>query len=373
MFKDGIPLGKIFGIALKLHYSWFVIFVLITWGLVAGYFPVTYPHWSQVTSILAGIIASLLFFGSVLAHELMHSVIAQKDGIPVHSITLFIFGGVSQISEEPRRPQDEFRMAFAGPLTSLVLGIIFLAIWQFWKNAPEMVVAISSWLGWINVILAGFNLIPGFPLDGGRVLRSILWWRSGDLRKATKNASTVGRAIGYLFIFAGVFLIFSGNWLNGIWLALIGWFLQNAAAGSYRQIALQDILKGHKAHEVMVKECDVISPDMSVQTLVNDNVLSQGKRCFPVVKEGRVWGLVTLHNVKAIPRETWGSKNVHEIMTPFDKLKTVKPETELYAVLKLILEENVNQVPVVSDGKISGIISRENILSFINIRGELGI
>lgn len=372
MFKDGIPIGKAFGISLRLHYSWFIIFILVTWGLVIGYFPGAFPHWNLLTSIIAGVIASLLFFGSVLAHELMHSVISQKDGIPVHSITLFIFGGVAQISEEPKRPQEEFRMAFAGPLTSLVLGIIFLGVWYFWGNAPEMVTAITFWLGWINVVLAGFNLIPGFPLDGGRVLRSILWWRNGDLKKATKIASNIGRIIGYLFIFAGIFLIFSGNWLNGIWLALIGLFLQSAATGSYRQMALQDVLKGHKAFEVMIQQCDVVSPDMSVQTLINDNILSRGMRCFPVVKEGRVLGLVTLHNVKVLPREIWGDKSVQEIMTPFDKLKAVTPETDLSAVLKIILEENVNQVPVISGGNIAGMISRENILSFINVRGELG-
>ncbi len=373
MFKGGIPIGRLFGISLRLHYSWFVIFVLVTWGLAAGYFPEVFPDWNLFTSIAAGIIASLLFFASVLAHELMHAVISQKDGIPVHSITLFIFGGVAQISEEPKRPEEEFRMAFAGPLTSLVLGLLFLGIWYFWKGAPEIVTAIAFWLGWINVILAGFNLIPGFPLDGGRVLRSILWWRNQDLKKATRISSTIGRIIGYIFIFVGIFLVFSGNWLNGIWLALIGLFIQNAAAGSYKQMALQDMLKGHKASEVMTRECAVISPGMNVQTLVSDNVLTSGNRCFPVVRDNKVLGLVTLHNIKVLPREKWGDNYVQDIMTPLDKLKAVTPETDLYEVLKILLEGNVNQVPVVNKGNIEGMISRENLLSFINVRGELGI
>ena len=372
MFRDGIPIGKVFGIALRLHYSWFVIFILVTWGLVSGYFPLEYPDWSLTTAIIAGVITSLLFFSSVLAHELMHSVVSQKQGIPVQSITLFIFGGVAHISEEPKLPQDEFRMAFAGPLTSLVLGGIFLTISFLWINAPEIIKAITTWLGWTNIFLAGFNLIPGFPLDGGRVLRSLIWWRNGNLRKSTRIAASLGKALGYLIIFTGIAIIFMGNWLNGIWMAFIGWFLQNAAAGSYRQLELQEMLKGHTAREVMLNECDVIAAEMSVEKLVNENILSQGKRCFPVVIGSKVLGLVTLHNVKTVSRELWAHKSVSEIMTPVANLRTVAPETELSLVLKYILEENINQVPVVKDGNITGMITRENLLSFINIRGELG-
>ena len=206
MLKGGIPIGSAFGINLRLHYSWFIIFGLITWALTTSYFPTVHPTWSIDTKIAAGLITSLLFFGSVLAHELMHSIIAQHQGLPVQSITLFIFGGVSQIAGEPKRAGDEFRMAIAGPLTSLVIGGIFWGIW-FWLRGQggtsEFVGAIAYWLGLINVFLAGFNLIPGFPLDGGRVLRSILWGRSHNLRSATKTASNVGRVAGYIFIFIG--------------------------------------------------------------------------------------------------------------------------------------------------------------------------
>src|SRR4030065_1611897 len=221
MLTEGLSIGKAFGIPLRLHYSWFIIFVLIVWSLTDGYFSVTYPHWSLVFSKAAGVVTSLLFFGSVLVHELMHSLIAQAAGIPINSITLFIFGGVSQMAEEPKQPQVELRMALAGPLASLVLGGMFLAIWYWLGGIPEFIKAMCFWLGWINIFLAGFNLIPGFPLDGGRVLRSILWGRSHDLRRATRTASNIGRGVGYLFIFGGIVLIFTGNWLNGLWIAFI--------------------------------------------------------------------------------------------------------------------------------------------------------
>jgi Zn-dependent protease/predicted transcriptional regulator len=372
MLTKGISIGKAFGIPLRLHYSWFIIFVLITWSLAASYFPAAYPHWNLTTSIVAGVVASLLLFGSVLAHELMHSVVAQAAGIPIRSITLFIFGGVSQMTEEPKQPQVEFRMALAGPVASLVLGGIFLAIGHWLGGIPEFIKAICLWLGWINIVLAGFNLIPGFPLDGGRVLRSLLWWQSQDLRRATRIASNVGRGIGYLMIFLGIALIFTGNWINGLWLAFIGWFLESAASSSYRQVALQDILKGHRVSELMTRDCPTIPPQLTIQQLVNEQILTSGRRCFPVVQNDRVLGLITIHDIKGVPREQWHTKTAGEVMTPFANLKSVSPDEDLTTVLKILTEQNINQLPVVKDGNIVGMIARDNLLSFISIRSELG-
>ena len=372
MLTEGISIGKAFGIPLRLHYSWFIIFVLIVWSLTAGYFSATYPHWSTAASIAAGVVTSLLFFGSVLVHELMHSLVAQAAGIPIHSITLFIFGGVSQMVEEPKQPQVELRMALAGPLASLVLGGIFLAIWYWLIDIPEFIKAMSFWLGWINIFLAGFNLIPGFPLDGGRVLRSLLWWRNRDLRKSTRIASNVGRGIGYLFILLGIAMIFFGAWINGLWLAFIGWFLENAAASSYRQLALQDILKGHKASELMTEDCPIVQPELTIQHLINEQILTSGRRCFPVVQHSRVLGLITIHDIKAVPREQWPTKTVGEAMTPFARLKSVSPDEDLSTIMRILTEKNINQVPVVKDGNIIGMIARDNLLSFIGIRSELG-
>lgn len=373
MLRGGIPIGRIFGISLRLNYTWFIVFVLVTWALAAGYFPATYPNWSLNTKILAGVVTSLLFFASLVAHELMHSIVAQRSGIKVRSITLFIFGGVSELTEEPKQPKIELWMALAGPLTSLALGGIFWAIHLWSRDTFEVVMATAFWLGLINIFLAGFNLIPGFPLDGGRVLRSILWWRNQNLRSATKTASNIGRGIGYLFIFGGIWLIFTGNWFSGLWLALIGWFLENAAVGSYRQVALQDILQGHTVNEVMTRDCPAVRPDLTIDRLVHDYVLTSSRRCFPVLEGDRLLGLITLDNIKAIPRERWTATVVKEAMALFEKLKWVKPNDDLSTILPLMTQDGVNQLPVVENGKMVGLIARDNLISFISLRGELGM
>jgi Zn-dependent protease len=292
MLRGGIPIGRIWGIELRLHYSWFFIFALVTWALVTSYFGVLTPEWNLGTRIAAGIITSILFFGSVLAHELMHSRVALNQGTQVQSIVLFALGGVSQIGGEPKRASDEFRMAFAGPVTSLILGGIFGGIWFALKDSGQFGIqfaaAIAYWLGIINIALGVFNLIPGFPLDGGRVLRSILWGINHDIRKSTRIASDVGRVFGYLFILGGIWLFFSGLFFNGLWLILIGWFLISAATGSYRQLVLQDMLKGHIASEIMTRECITVDPALSVEKLINENILTTGRRCFPVVSDNRL-------------------------------------------------------------------------------------
>ena len=373
MLKGGIPIGKVFGISLRLNYSWFIVFVLVTWALSTSYFPSQYPGWNLTTRIAAGVATSFLFFGSVLAHELMHSIIAQRNGIPVRAITLFIFGGVSEITEEPKQPGTEFRIALAGPLTSLVVGGIFWLIWFWLRDTTDFVPAIAFWLGLINVFLAGFNLVPGFPLDGGRVLRSLLWWRSGNIRSATRTASNIGRGVGYLFIFAGIWLIFLGNWFNGLWLAFIGWFLENAAVGSYRQLALRDMLQGHKVSEVMTRECLTVSPGLTIEQLVNEHILAFGRRCFPVSADGTVLGLVTIHNVRTVPRDRWNSTTVKEVMVPLESTKWVKPDQDLSTILGMLTEGDINQVPVVENKNIIGMVSRDNLLSFVSVRGELGM
>jgi Zn-dependent protease/CBS domain-containing protein len=377
MLRSGIPIGRAFGIDLRLHYSWFIIFGLVTWALTASYYPTAYPSWSLGTRIAAGLITSLLFFGSVLAHELMHSIVSQRQGIPVQAITLFIFGGVSQITREPKNPQDEFRMAIAGPLTSLVIGGVLFGVYFGIRNTNtqtvQFITAIVYWLGYINLVLGIFNLIPGFPLDGGRVFRSVLWWRSHNLKSATRIASYIGRGVGFLFIFGGIWYIFAGYWFNGIWLALIGWFLESAAGGSYRQLLLQEMLSGHVASEVMSRDCVFIPPETTIDKLVHENILASGRRCFPVASDSKVMGMMTLHNVRAVPRERWTTETVREAMTPLDKLHWVGPQEELSSVFRLLTENDINQVPVIQDKQVVGMVTRENLLNFVNIRNGLGI
>jgi Zn-dependent protease/CBS domain-containing protein len=373
--QGGVPLGKYFGIPVRLHWSWFIIFVLVTWILAASYFPGTYPGWNRATYWGIGAATSVLFFVSVLLHELAHSRVAQAAGMQVKSITLFIFGGVSQIGQEPGKPAVEFRMAIAGPGTSLVLGGIFWAIFFATRHSVEPLSGLAFWLGYINISLAVFNLIPGFPLDGGRVLRSILWWRSGNVRSATRTASTIGRGFGYLFIFGGIALILLNRsyWWNGLWLALIGWFLENAAVGSYRQVALQDMLQGHTVSEVMTRDCQAIPPTATVEQTVNDYILTSGRRCFPVVENGRALGIMTLHNIKSMSRDLWPKKTVRDAMTPLDKTKSVRSDDPLSATMQLLNDEDLNQLPVIEGNSIIGMVARDNLLSFIHARAELGM
>jgi len=345
---------------------------LVTWALAYNYFPATYSGWSTGVTITVSLVTSLLFFASVLVHELMHSLVAKHYGIPVSSITLFILGGIAQITEEPDRPRVEFMVALAGPLTSIATGLVFGLLWLFLPLEAEIAVAVSFWLAWINLLLGVFNLIPGFPMDGGRVLRSILWWRTGNLERATYFASNIGQAVGLLFIIGGVFLIFYGLLLNGLWISIIGWFIRSAAASSYQQMSLQQILKGHKVKEVMSAECSMIEPDMSVDRLVNDYVLPTGKRCYAVAVEGKVKGLVALPDIKSVPREQWSETRVEAVMTPLVKLKTVGPEEDLASAFRLLTSENVNQLPVVSGEMLEGMLARENLLSFISLKESFG-
>jgi Zn-dependent protease/predicted transcriptional regulator len=376
MLGGGIPIGKAFGISLRLHYSWFFIFALVTWALAASYFPSAYPSWSLSLKIGAGILTSFLFFASVMAHELMHSLVAKSEGIPIRSITLFILGGVSEITEEPKLPKDEFKMAIAGPLTSLVIGGVLWGISYALRDATatagQFAVGVTYWLGLINLLLGGFNLVPGFPLDGGRILRSLLWWRSGNLKSATRIASSIGRVVGFLLIFYGIYLFFTGEWFNGIWFALIGWFLESAAGGSYRQLLLQDLLKGHVASDIMSQDCLVVPPDITIDKLVNERFLSSGRRCYPVTEGNHVEGMVTLDNIRTVPREQWNARRVREIMTPLAKLKSVPPDEDLNSVLRILAQHDINQVPVVHEDQIVGMVSRDNLIAFINTKRELG-
>lgn len=374
MTSGGIPIGRVFGIELRLHYSWFIIFALVTLSLAISYFPDRYPNWSPIKAGLAGLLTSFLFFASLMGHELMHSRVAQRTGIGIRSITLFIFGGVSQMEEEPKKPGDEFRIAIAGPATSLALGTIFWLAWLILPGSMEFPVAVSFWIGWINIALAAFNLVPGFPLDGGRVLRSILWWRSNDLRRATRMASNIGRGVGYLFIFGGIWLAFAGNLFNGLWLILIGWFLDNAAVGSYRQVALQDMLRGHKVKEIMSQECMAVPPDMTVDHLVNDHILGSGRRCFPVRDDGKAVGLVSIHHIKELPQSTWNVKHVSDVMVDLDKVEFVRPEDDLSSLMQIMTERDVNQLPVLDDdNNLVGVVARDKLLAYIRTRGELGV
>ena len=368
-------LGKIFGIQFRIHYSWFFIFVLITVSLSWQYFPVAYPQWSTPTYWLTGIATSLLFFTSVVAHELAHSLVGRANGIPVKSITLFLFGGVAHMTREATRHGAEFRMALAGPLASLVIGGLFFLLHLIIQNINEPVAALAFWLAQINVVLALFNLIPGFPLDGGRIFRSLLWRFSGNYQRATRIAVEVGRGVGYLFVLAGIVLMFlyPGSWFNGLWLAFIGLFLSYMATASYRQARWQAALQGVRVADVMTTYCSVISPDISINRVVQDYIFVGGHRCFMVTADGELQGILTLRNIKSVDQKNWESTPVGEVMTPSERLQAVQQEEEVLGAVERMEEYGISQMPVVSEGRIIGVIARDDVLRLLYTRSRLGI
>lgn len=370
--ESSVKLGKIAGIEIGIHYTWLIVFGLITWSLAVGFFPQNFPGMDMLTYWLLGAISAILLFVSVLVHELSHSLVAISRGMPVESITLFIFGGVSNIKEEAHSPTDEFWMAFVGPLSSLVMGGICFAVLIFAPPLPLEAMAVLAYLAIINVMLGVFNLIPGFPLDGGRVFRSILWWMTGNLRKATRIAAATGQVIAYLFIFGGLFLAFTGDFLSGIWIIFIGWFLNNAAESSYRQTAMEENLKGVKVAEVMINEPCTVSPDTKLDELVHGYMLKRNVRALPVVEGNELVGLVTLSDVKAIPSDRWHEVPVSQVMSQRSKLVTLNPQDDMGKAVHALAEEDLNQVPVIEEGKLVGLVNRSNVIRFLQVREELG-
>jgi Zn-dependent protease len=346
---------------------------LITWTLAAGYFPQAYPGWSAASYWLVGAVTSVFFFASVLIHELGHSVLALREDVPVKSITLFIFGGVAQIGREPPTAGAEFRIAIAGPLSSLGLAALFGGLGAALAGNATLAAPLA-YLGRINLLLAAFNMIPGFPLDGGRVLRAALWAFGGSFQNATKWASRAGRVVAYGFILLGAGqILIGGGFLNGLWLAFIGWFLNNAAESSYQQVRLRDMLRGVKARNVMTQECSKVPTGLGIDRLVEDHVLAGGQRCFFVADNGSTEGMITLHNLRSVPREQRPGLTTDQVMTRIDNVLRVHPEDDVWGVLQQMDENDVNQVPVMENGGFLGMITRERLLHDIRLRAELGV
>jgi len=364
--------GRIFGIDINIDSSWLVIFVLFSWVLAGSYFPQNYPDWPQSLYWIMGIITSLLVFVSVLLHELAHSFVAIKQGEKVRGITLFILGGVAQITEEPKQPLKEFFMALVGPLSSLALGLVFFFLSFFLRGMSEPLYASAIYLGIINTVLAIFNLLPGFPMDGGRILRAILWKITGSLRKATRIASIAGQGFAFLFMFLGILQFLRGNF-SGLWFVFIGWFLHSAAVRGYKQVMVESMLKGVKAEDLMTKDFKTVRSDVYVQDLVDNYILKEKERVFLVSDDGAIKGIVCLEDVKVTPREKWSFTRVEEIMTPREKLESVSLDTDGNKILNSLNKKDIHQVPVMEGERVAGIICRTDILRFIQFRTELGV
>ena len=368
-----IKLGRVRGIPIGIHASWFLVFGLITLSLTQGYFAQEYPHLSTIAHLGLALVTSVLFFSSVVLHELGHSIIAVRNKIPVKGITLFIFGGIAQISREPDSPGVEFRIAIAGPLVSFSLAGLFGGLYLLGNQIP-ILAASSAYLMRLNFSLALFNLIPGFPLDGGRIFRAIVWKLTNSYQRATKIATTGGQIIALGFIGLGILGVFTGQIVNGLWLVFIGWFLQSAASFINRQTRMQEILKGVTVEQAMSRDCIEVPGLTTINQLVQEKVLSSGQRCFFVTDfQGNLQGLLTLDDISRIPQQKWRFITAEQVMTPFSNLSKVEADSELLSALKAMEESNISQVPVVQYNRPIGLISKDQVLHYLQLRTQLGI
>ena len=360
-------IGKIAGIEIGVHWSWTFIFLLITWSFAGGILEETFPEWSGAQRWAVGVIVAIIFFASILLHELSHSLVAKAKGIPVSGITLFVFGGVSSLGREAQSAGEEFQVAIVGPLTSLAVGAVFAILWAALMGPAPDVAAIAAYLAFINGVIAAFNMLPGFPLDGGRVFRSIVWARNRNLLRATRTAARTGEFVAYALMAAGAVQFFF-NPVGGVWMFLIGLFLRNASSQSYEQLVLQTTLHGLTAGQVAKQDYVPVSPDMTVAQLVGDLMLSGHGRYYPVMAGDELLGLVTLTDAQRLEREQWPTTSVYRIMTPVEKLHTIPSDQDAMNLLQVMSEFDVNQVPVMDGRLLVGIVSRAEILRLIQVR-----
>jgi Zn-dependent protease/CBS domain-containing protein len=378
--RGQIHIFTIGGIRIEIHISWLIIFVLLTATLATGWFPVVVPGVQAPVYWVVSGIAAILFFASVLAHELAHSLVARWRGMPVHSITLFIFGGVSNIEREPRSPGVEFQMAFVGPLASIAIGGLALLtsdlLRQVPPTRPDDVLLLASaglaYLGVTNLILAVFNLLPGFPLDGGRVLRSLIWKFTGDLKTATIWAARVGQGVAYLFILFGLWQVFVGGVINGIWIGFIGWFLLNAAQAESGQIQLESAASGLRVADVMGLPPPSAPAMTTVEQLVHDYLLRNGLQAVSVARGDQVVGLVTLADVRQAEREQWPHVPIDQVMVPLGRLHAVAPAAPLLDAIQQMSEAKVEVLPVIEEGKLVGMLSQQAIVQVLSLRRVIG-
>src|SRR5579864_3199936 len=373
--KSSIRLGRWFGIEVGLHYSWFLIALLIVMSL-AGQFQHSHSEWGTGTIWALSILTALLFFAALLAHEMSHALVARAHGLTTRAITLFALGGLAQIEKEPEDPRTEFWVGIVGPISSAVIGFLSLGLawaggWRLGATPETPLSAMLVWLGYINLMLAGFNMIPGFPLDGGRILRAIIWWSTGSGERATQLAARTGQTVALLFIALGIFQFFGGAGFNGLWIAFIGWFLLQAATASYTTVALASGLRNVRVSAVLTKECVALDGNTNVQQFVEEYLLKSGRRCFVVEQNGQILGLVTPHEIKELDRARWPYTTLYDVMRPLDRLHTVSPATPIMEALETMGRDDVNQLPVVTDNRLEGVITRANVLQFLQTRAEL--
>lgn len=374
--KKKLQIGKILGIKIDLDFSWFIVFFLVVWSLSTHYL-MRLSDWTTGFRLSLAVVTALLFFASILAHELGHSLIAISRGVPVKQITLFIFGGIAQISRDPKRPLDEFLIAVAGPLVSLLISVIFGTLWLAGRFLDiGGLVSFGGWLGGVNLSLALFNMIPGFPLDGGRILRSAIWKFSGDVYRATRISAGIGQGVAVIFILFGLWQSYSGTLFDGIWIASIGWFLYSAARNSVQQISIQTMLQGHTAKEIMMTDCLRISPDMRLDQLVEEIVIPSvrnERQCFPVMVGEQILGLLNLNQIRNMNRDRWVNTTAREVMIPMNQLLTAKPDEDIYQMMELMSAEEADQMLIVENERLLGVVAHNRITNYAQTLSELMI
>jgi Zn-dependent protease/CBS domain-containing protein len=374
--KSNLIIGRLFGIDIGINYSWFFLFGMITLSFWAQYSN-EHPGWPSYAPIIAALATSAMFFLSLLAHEMSHSLLALAKGLPVHSITLFIFGGVSLIEKEAMNAATEFEVGVIGPISSFIISGIFFGLTLI-TDAGSPLGAAFGWLAKINLFLAIFNMIPGYPLDGGRVLRAIVWAITGSVHRATRIAAAGGQVVAWLLIGMGISMLFGatygeylgGGQIGGLWYIVIGGFLLYAARSSQQTIRLEEVISHSHARDVMTRNADLVPAAISLSQFFDDHLIRTGRRCYVVADDGRLLGLMTPAELKAVSRQNWPSTTVAQAMTPFTAMRWVDPDADLRQVVELLEKDEVNQVPVVSGGQLEGLIGRDELLGFIQTRSE---
>jgi Zn-dependent protease/CBS domain-containing protein len=367
-----IRIGRVFGFEINVHWSWLFIFFLVTWSFATGVLEEFYPDWTGSRRWVVGAGIAIIFFVSILLHEMSHSVMARRFGIPVSSITLFVFGGVSNLVKEPANARQEFWVAIVGPLTSFTLAVLFGAGYLALNSLDEGAGGVCLNLAVINLAIGIFNLVPGFPLDGGRVLRSLFWARNRNLLTATRWASTAGTLVAYIIMGLGVASFFFLSVIMGIWFFLIGNFLRNASAASYQALFTETVLRGVPATAVARQDYVAVPPDLTLAELVESQLLGGMGRCFPVMAGEELLGLITLTDLKDVPRDAWQTTTVYRAMTPFSKLRTVSIQDDLPRVLAEMAAGDVNQVPLMDGRLLRGMVHRSDVIRYIQTREEIG-
>lgn len=363
--QSGLVIGRVRGITVRVHWSWIVIATIVTWSLADSLYKDLFPNWTTEQLWIAAAVSSVLFFVSILLHELSHAFVAQSYGMNVPSITLFVFGGVSNLEGEMQSARQEFRVAIAGPLMSWALAVLFIAAALV---IPGDIANIAAYLGFVNFVLGLFNLLPGFPLDGGRVFRSIVWSRTGDLTRATRAASRLGNLIAWALIALGVFVVFATGSLTGLWYVFIGLFLKTASDSAYQRVLVESAVKDVPVAEVMREAPEAIEDSWTIAEVVDRRVLGRAERVVFAANEGRISGLITTSDVTNVPRDAWATTSVADAMVRAADVITVRRDTALVEAMRLMQEHDVHQLPVVEDGVLLGIVTRGDVLDQIEFR-----